>query len=101
MMEEEEKEPTFYKLICAGPEERVVGLHIIGMGSDEVTQGFGVAIKMGGKCGFVCDPLLITPQRPRRTLTTQSPSIQRLLKVCRPSCVCGLLTMSSELVTMR
>ena len=38
-----------YKLICAGPEERIVGLHIIGMGSDEVLQGFGVAVKMGGK----------------------------------------------------
>ncbi|KAH7103850.1 glutathione-disulfide reductase [Auriculariales sp. MPI-PUGE-AT-0066] len=47
MLPEEEKEPTMYKLICAGPEEKVVGLHIIGLGSDEVTQGFGVAIKMG------------------------------------------------------
>lgn len=35
------------KLICVGPEERVVGLHLIGMGSDEVLQGFGVAMKMG------------------------------------------------------
>ena len=26
---------------------QVVGLHIIGMGSDEVLQGFGVAVKMG------------------------------------------------------
>lgn len=48
MLEEEEKEPSVYKLICVGPEERVVGLHIIGLGSDEITQGFGVAIKMGG-----------------------------------------------------
>jgi len=35
------------KLICHGPEERVVGLHLIGMGSDEILQGFGVAMKMG------------------------------------------------------
>jgi glutathione reductase (NADPH) len=35
------------KLICAGPTERVVGLHMIGMGADEVLQGFGVAMKMG------------------------------------------------------
>ena len=27
---QEDKEPTAYKLICAGPEEKVVGLHIIG-----------------------------------------------------------------------
>ena len=50
MLKEEEKEPSVYKLICVGPEERVVGLHIIGLGSDEITQGFGVAIKMGGEC---------------------------------------------------
>ena len=31
-----------------GEEEKVVGVHIIGAGSDEVTQGFGVAVKMGG-----------------------------------------------------
>ena len=48
MIEEEHKEPTVYKLICAGPEERVVGVHIIGAGSDEVMQGFAVAVKMGG-----------------------------------------------------
>ena len=38
---------TAMKLICTGPEERVVGCHIIGMGADEMLQGFGVAIKMG------------------------------------------------------
>jgi glutathione reductase (NADPH) len=27
--------------------ERIVGMHIIGMGSAEILQGFGVAIKMG------------------------------------------------------
>ena len=43
----EKKGPTAYKLICAGEEERVVGMHIIGMGSAEILQGFGVAIKMG------------------------------------------------------
>ena len=37
-----------YKLVCVGAEERVVGVHIIGMGSDEIMQGFAVAVKMGG-----------------------------------------------------
>lgn len=41
------KELTQYKLICTGREERVVGLHIVGRGSDEILQGFAVAIKMG------------------------------------------------------
>lgn len=35
------------KLVCAGPEEKVVGLHGIGYGVDEMIQGFAVAIKMG------------------------------------------------------
>ena len=48
MVEEEHKEPTLYKLVCVGPEERVVGIHIIGQGSDEVMQGFAVAVKMKG-----------------------------------------------------
>ncbi|KAI7518025.1 Glutathione, partial [Hortaea werneckii] len=47
MMEPEDKGPTSYKLICAGNEEKVVGMHILGTGSDEILQGFGVAIKMG------------------------------------------------------
>jgi glutathione reductase (NADPH) len=41
------KEPTAYKIICAGPDEKVVGLHLLGRGSDEILQGFGVAIRMG------------------------------------------------------
>jgi glutathione reductase (NADPH) len=47
MMEPEDKGPTSYKLIVTGPEEKVVGLHIMGLGSGEMLQGFGVAIKMG------------------------------------------------------
>ncbi len=35
------------KLVCVGPEEKVVGLHVIGMGADEMLQGFAVALKMG------------------------------------------------------
>lgn len=47
MMEPEDKAPTAYKIICVGEEEKVVGLHILGQGSSEILQGFGVAIKMG------------------------------------------------------
>lgn len=47
MMDPEQKGPTNYKLITVGPEEKVVGLHIMGQGSGEMLQGFGVAIKMG------------------------------------------------------
>lgn len=41
------KVPTFLKLIVTGPEEKIIGLHAIGKGVDEMMQGFGVAIKMG------------------------------------------------------
>ena len=52
MIDEAHKQPTLYKLVVVGKEERVVGVHIIGLGSDEVLQGFGVAIKMGGALLF-------------------------------------------------
>ncbi|KAF2013769.1 glutathione reductase-like protein [Aaosphaeria arxii CBS 175.79] len=47
MMDPEEKGPTAYKIVVVGEEEKVVGLHILGQGSSEILQGFGVAIKMG------------------------------------------------------
>lgn len=47
MMDQDQKGPTSYKVIVQGPEEKVVGMHLLGMGSDEMLQGFGVAIKMG------------------------------------------------------
>ncbi len=46
-MEPSDKPKTLFKIICAGVEEKVVGLHLIGMGADEILQGFGVAMKMG------------------------------------------------------
>ncbi|KAL2914294.1 Glutathione reductase [Polyrhizophydium stewartii] len=41
------KVPTHYKLVCLLPEEKVVGVHLFGRGSDEILQGFAVAVKMG------------------------------------------------------
>src|SRR5271156_3034927 len=35
------------KIVCASKEEKVVGLHILGKGIDEMMQGFGLAVKMG------------------------------------------------------
>jgi glutathione reductase (NADPH) len=45
--EEKKKNPTEFKIICEGKEERVVGLHLLGLGVGEMLQGFGVALKMG------------------------------------------------------
>ena len=41
------RQMTKVKLICAGENQKVVGLHGIGHGMDEILQGFAVAIKMG------------------------------------------------------
>lgn len=43
------KVPSRMKLVCVGAEERVVGLHIIGRGADEMLQGFAVALRMGAR----------------------------------------------------
>lgn len=43
----EEKPKTFVKLVCRKSEKnKVLGLHVVGMGADELMQGFAVAIKM-------------------------------------------------------
>ncbi|WP_118985267.1 glutathione-disulfide reductase [Photorhabdus sp. CRCIA-P01] len=41
------RQPCRMKLVCAGPEEKIVGIHGIGFGMDEMLQGFAVALKMG------------------------------------------------------
>jgi len=41
------KTKTYMKMVTEGPTEKVVGLHILGIGSDEIIQGFAVAVKMG------------------------------------------------------
>jgi len=46
-VEPDDKPKTAMKLVCVGEEQLIVGLHVIGMGSDEMLQGFGIAMKMG------------------------------------------------------
>ena len=41
------KSKTAVKLVCVGKEEKVVGIHVIGSGADEIVQGFSVCVKMG------------------------------------------------------
>jgi glutathione reductase (NADPH) len=43
----DEKVASAGKLICAGPQQKVVGVHVIGRGADEMIQGFAVAVRMG------------------------------------------------------
>ncbi|EZG43160.1 glutathione-disulfide reductase [Gregarina niphandrodes] len=42
-----EKPKTYIKLVCVKHlHEQVVGIHVIGMGADEIIQGFGLALKL-------------------------------------------------------
>ena len=41
------RQPCKMKLVCVGENEKVVGVHGIGFGMDEILQGFAVAVKMG------------------------------------------------------
>lgn len=49
------------KLICVGEEEKIIGLHAIGIGVDEMLQGFAVAIKMGATKADFDDTVAIHP----------------------------------------
>ncbi|WP_273929014.1 glutathione-disulfide reductase [Klebsiella variicola] len=41
------RQPSRMKLVCVGTEEKIIGIHGIGLGMDEILQGFAVALKMG------------------------------------------------------
>jgi len=43
--EMKKKYPTQYKVICHGKDEVIVGMHILGDGSDEAMQGWGVVVR--------------------------------------------------------
>jgi glutathione reductase (NADPH) len=57
------------KLVCAGPEERVVGLHLIGAGADEILQGFAVAMHMGARKRDLDDTLAVHPTSAEELVT--------------------------------
>ena len=52
---------TAMKLITVGEHEKIVGLHVIGDGADEMLQGFAVAIKMGATKRDFDDTVAIHP----------------------------------------
>lgn len=49
------------KLVCVGREQKVVGCHVIGMGADEMLQGFAVAVRMGASKQDFDDTVAIHP----------------------------------------
>jgi len=55
------RQPARMKLVCVGSEEKIVGIHGIGYGMDEMLQGFAVALKMGATKKHFDDTVAIHP----------------------------------------
>lgn len=52
---------TVMKLVCVGPDELVVGIHVLGLGAEEMMQGFAVAMKLGVRKRDLDDTVAIHP----------------------------------------
>jgi glutathione reductase (NADPH) len=65
----EKKPQTAMKLVCVGEEERVVGCHVIGLGADEMIQGFAVAVSMGARKRDFDDTIAIHPTSAEELVT--------------------------------
>jgi glutathione reductase (NADPH) len=63
------KPRTDMKLVTAGPEKRVVGVHVIGPGADEMIQGFAVAVRMGATKNDFEDTVAIHPTSAEELVT--------------------------------
>jgi glutathione reductase (NADPH) len=57
------------KLVTAGRERRIVGLHAIGMGADELLQGFAVALRLGATKRDFDDTVAIHPTSAEELVT--------------------------------
>ncbi|MHB1869416.1 MAG: glutathione-disulfide reductase [Steroidobacteraceae bacterium] len=57
------------KLVTVGPERRVVGVHVIGPGADEMMQGFAVAVRMGATKADFDDTVAIHPTSAEELVT--------------------------------
>lgn len=57
------------KLITVGRDEKIVGIHMIGHGSDEMLQGFAVAIRMGATKSDFDDTVAIHPTSAEELVT--------------------------------
>ncbi|PKI83085.1 glutathione-disulfide reductase [Malassezia vespertilionis] len=69
----EAKEPCAYKIVCVGEEEKVVGVHMVGMGSDETIQAIGIAVKMGVNKRDFDDTVAVHPTSAEELVTTFTP----------------------------
>jgi glutathione reductase (NADPH) len=64
---------TAMKLVCAGEEQKVVGIHLIGDNVDEMLQGFAVAVKMGATKADLDNTIPIHPVSAEELVTMKAP----------------------------
>ncbi|CAB4026915.1 glutathione reductase, mitochondrial, partial [Paramuricea clavata] len=74
----EHKTNLTVKLICLGKEEKVIGLHIVGNGADEMLQGFSVAVKMGATKKDFDNTVAIHPTTSEEIVTLTSADLLKL-----------------------
>jgi len=65
----EAKPRTAMKLVCVGEDECVAGCHVIGLGADEMIQGFAVAVTMGARKRDLDDTIAIHPTSAEELVT--------------------------------
>jgi len=71
------KVTTAMKLVCLGANEKVVGVHMIGDGVDEILQGFAVAVKMGATKADFDNTVAIHPTSAEELVTLKTPELKR------------------------
>jgi glutathione reductase (NADPH) len=65
----ERKPRAQMKLVTVGPEQRIVGIHVLGAGADEMLQGFAVALRMGATKRDFDDTVAIHPTSAEELVT--------------------------------
>lgn len=65
----ERKVKTAMKLVTVGAKEKLVGVHIIGPGADEMLQGFAVALRMGATKKDLDETVAIHPTSAEELVT--------------------------------
>jgi glutathione reductase (NADPH) len=57
------------KLVTVEPMQRIVGIHVVGEGADEMLQGFAVALRMGATKRDFDDTVAIHPTSAEELVT--------------------------------
>lgn len=64
---------TAMKLVCAGAEQKIVGIHIVGDNADEMLQGFAVAVKLGATKADFDNTVAVHPTSAEELVTMKAP----------------------------